>query len=119
MSTPQLPVHKHVHLIQKHTQVTTALTPAERDLLSGKLASLAKALEPGLSRLNWNSRGIDDFVAKAGAAVHDFKGLVNQVRSLIPYVIAAACARPVRMAAKAGPAATCWPKHMLTLIPPR
>ena len=60
-------------------QVIGALSPAERDLLSSKLAALARALEPGLVRLNWSSRGIDDFVSKAGAAVHEFQGLVNQV----------------------------------------
>lgn len=62
------------------TQATSALSPAEADLLSARLAALAKALEPGLGRLNWNSRGVDDFVSKAGAAVHDFNGLVNQAR---------------------------------------
>ncbi len=62
-------------------QATSALSPAEADLLSARLAALAKALEPGLGRLNWNSRGVDDFVSKAGAAVHDFNGLVNQARA--------------------------------------
>jgi hypothetical protein len=60
-------------------QVVGALSDAERDLLSAKLAALAHGLEPGLVRLNWNSRGIDDFVGKAGAAVHEFRGVVNQV----------------------------------------
>ena len=66
-------------------QVVDALGPAERDLLSSKLAGLARALEPGLSRLNWNSRGIDDFVGKAGAAVHEFQGLVNQASARVHF----------------------------------
>lgn len=61
-------------------QVVNGLSAAEADLLSARLATLARALEPGLGRLNWSSRGIDDFVAKANAAVHDFQALVNQVR---------------------------------------
>jgi hypothetical protein len=59
--------------------VVDSLSPAECDLLSARLAALARSLEPGLARLNWNSRGIDDFVGKANAAVHDFQVLVNQV----------------------------------------
>lgn len=69
-------VHRHICAFP---QVVGVLSPAECDLLSSKLASLARSLEPGFSRLNWNSRGIDDFVGKAGAAVHEFQGLVNQV----------------------------------------
>lgn len=60
-------------------QVVNALSAAERDLLSSNLQALARSLEPGLTRLNWNSRGVDDFVGKANAAVHEFQGLVNQV----------------------------------------
>ena len=60
-------------------QVVGALSPPERDLLSARLAVLARSLEPGLCHLNWNSRGIADFVGKANAAVHDFEVMVNQV----------------------------------------
>ena len=76
--------HRWVISLAPGVQVVDGLSPAERDLLSTRLASLAQALEPGLGRLNWISRGIDDFVAKAGAAVHDFQGLVNQVRRCGP-----------------------------------
>ncbi len=47
--------------------------------MSGKLADLERCLDPGLSRLNWNSLGIPEFVAAVTRSVHEFQSLMNQV----------------------------------------
>jgi dynein heavy chain len=56
------------------------LAPVEVDLLSARLAALDAALEPGLTRLNWNSRGIDAFVGATTKAVQEFQALHHSMR---------------------------------------
>lgn len=62
------------------TQVTGSLTPVEAQLLSVRLASLERCLEPGLGRLNWNNRGIDAFVAATTKAIQEFAALHHSVQ---------------------------------------
>ncbi len=57
-----------------------ALSPVEASLLNAKLSALEACLEPGLTRLNWNSRGIDSFVATTTKAIHKFQGLHHSVK---------------------------------------
>lgn len=61
-------------------QVVEALSPVEASLLNAKLSALEACLEPGLTRLNWNSRGIDSFVATTTKAIHEFQGLHHSVK---------------------------------------
>lgn len=63
-----------------HLQVVNSLTAVEANLLSARLAALEACLEPGLSRLNWSSRGIDSFVATTTKAIHDFQALHHSVK---------------------------------------
>jgi dynein heavy chain len=64
----------------EHAQVTGALTGVEAALLSAKLSELEACLEPGLSRLNWNSRGIHSFVQNAMKSLQEFSSLLNSVQ---------------------------------------
>lgn len=61
-------------------QVVEALSPVEVSLLNAKLSALEACLEPGLTRLNWNSRGIDSFIATTTKAINEFQGLHHTVK---------------------------------------
>lgn len=61
-------------------QVVAALTPVEASLLNARLTALEGCLEPGLTRLNWNSRGIDSFVATTTKAIHESQALHHSVK---------------------------------------
>lgn len=61
-------------------QVVDALSPVEFSLLNAKLSALEVCLEPGLTRLNWNSRGIDSFVATTTKAINEFQALHHSVK---------------------------------------
>lgn len=61
-------------------QVVDALSPVEVSLLNAKLSALEACLEPGLTRLNWNSRGIDSFVATTTKAIQEFQALHHSVK---------------------------------------
>lgn len=56
------------------------MTLVETSLLQAKLSSLEACLEPGLTRLNWNSRGIDAFVANTTKAIQEFQALHHSVK---------------------------------------
>lgn len=57
-----------------------SLTPVEASLLNAKLSALEACLEPGLTRLNWNSRGIDSFVATTTKSIQEFQALHHSVK---------------------------------------
>lgn len=61
-------------------QVVSSLSPVEGSLLNAKLVALEACLEPGLTRLNWNSRGIDSFVATTTKAIKEFQALHHSVK---------------------------------------
>ncbi|KAJ1496773.1 Dynein heavy chain 10, axonemal [Coelomomyces lativittatus] len=44
------------------------------------MAELHRVLKPGLTRLNWTSLGISDFIQKCNQEINKFSSLVNQVR---------------------------------------
>jgi hypothetical protein len=60
--------------------VVDALSPVEVSLLNAKLSALEACLEPGLTSLNWNSRGIDSFVATTTKAINEFQALHHSVK---------------------------------------
>lgn len=68
------------NLLQEYYGITESLSSVERGLLSAKLATLELSLEPGLTRLNWNSRGVQAFVEAATKALQEFKGLLHSVQ---------------------------------------
>ena len=50
-------------MLERHAAASAPLRSAERALLSEQLAALEAVLEPGLTRINWSSLTIPDFVA--------------------------------------------------------
>ena len=65
---------KHWH------DVIDQLNDIEKSLLSVRITELESVLDPGFSRLNWNSLGVQDFVASAEKSINEFSSLVNQVQ---------------------------------------
>ncbi|CAG9462277.1 unnamed protein product [Pedinophyceae sp. YPF-701] len=65
-------------LLQSYHKATQ-LDDIHRQLLSGRLAQLRRAMDMGFSPLNWNSLGIADFLASANKAIKEFQSLVSQV----------------------------------------
>jgi hypothetical protein len=57
-----------------------ALSPVKVSLLNAKLSALEACLEPGLTRLNWNSQGIDSFVGTTTKAIQEFQALHHSVK---------------------------------------
>jgi hypothetical protein len=78
VATAASPSLKHTHAVTR--QVTEALSPVEVNLLSVRLTALEASLTPGLTHLNWNSRGIDAFVAVTTKAIQEFQGLHHSVK---------------------------------------
>lgn len=50
-------------MLERHAAASASVRSAERALLSEQLAALEAALKPGLTRLNWTSLTIPEFVA--------------------------------------------------------
>lgn len=61
-------------------QVISQLTAVEKNLMSQKLYNLEHCLDPGLTRLNWNSLGIKEFIDSCTKSIHEFQSLMNQVQ---------------------------------------
>lgn len=66
-------------LLASHAAAAAGLSTADRNLLKGRIASLDHVLEPGLTRLNWSSLGIMDFVTNAQRSISEFASLAAQV----------------------------------------
>ena len=67
-------------MLQNLYNVIDPLTPAERKLLYIHLNDMKRVLKPGLSRLNWNSLGIPEFLSKCNQEINKVSSLVNQIR---------------------------------------
>lgn len=50
-------------MLERHAAASASVRSTARALLSEQLTALDAALEPGLSRLNWTSLTIPEFVA--------------------------------------------------------
>ena len=77
-------------MLKHYHDVIGQLNEIERSLLSVRLAELESVLDPGFTRLNWNSLGVQDFVASTEKSINEFSSLVNQVQknsSIIDKVI--------------------------------
>lgn len=97
-------------LLEHRRQVVAALSSAERALLSDHLASLDRALLPGVERLNWVSLAVPEFVGSATKAIEQFQALSAQVAkhaSMIEKVVRAISSAQLLSLAPAavGPAA--------------
>lgn len=52
------------HMLERYHSVLTSLDNAEASLLEDHMRELRRVIRPGAKRLNWNSLGINDFIAK-------------------------------------------------------
>lgn len=46
-----------------YNEILKTLLPVEKPLLKKRIESMDKALEDGISKLTWNSAGIDGFIS--------------------------------------------------------
>ncbi|KAL7749213.1 hypothetical protein RI367_005365 [Sorochytrium milnesiophthora] len=67
-------------MLQGYDGVLDKLDEAEIKLLHNQLLELQRVIKPGLTRLNWTSLGIPDFIAKCTQETNKFSSLVNQIR---------------------------------------
>ncbi|XP_064619187.1 dynein axonemal heavy chain 10-like isoform X2 [Lineus longissimus] len=68
------------HMLNRYHNVLASLDHAESVLLEDHMKELRRVIRPGSKRLNWNSLGISDFIAKCGSAIAKFESLVNQIQ---------------------------------------
>ncbi|XP_035829687.1 dynein heavy chain 10, axonemal isoform X2 [Aplysia californica] len=78
---------KYIHYVDGLTRMLTryhcllaSLDHAEAALLDDHQRDLRRMLRPGAKRLNWNSLGINDYIAKCESAIAKFESLVNQIQ---------------------------------------
>uniref|UniRef100_A0A0G4IFQ9 AAA+ ATPase domain-containing protein n=1 Tax=Chromera velia CCMP2878 TaxID=1169474 RepID=A0A0G4IFQ9_9ALVE len=77
-------------MLKSYKAVTEDLSPVEKQLLSKQLETLEKCLQPGISPLNWNSLGIQDFIDSCNKGIATFKEVRDQVEKnadLIEHVV--------------------------------
>ncbi|KAJ3336288.1 Dynein heavy chain 10, axonemal, partial [Gonapodya sp. JEL0774] len=67
-------------VVASHRQVLESLDVAERKLLGSHIMELRRVIKPGLTRLNWNSLGIADYIQKCTAEINKFSSIVNSIR---------------------------------------
>ncbi|RKP21444.1 hypothetical protein ROZALSC1DRAFT_11414, partial [Rozella allomycis CSF55] len=66
-------------MLKSYNEQLNMLDSAEKKLLVEQIQGLKRVLKPGLTRLNWNSLGITDFLQRANQEISKFAALVNQV----------------------------------------
>ncbi|XP_014674920.1 PREDICTED: dynein heavy chain 10, axonemal-like [Priapulus caudatus] len=67
-------------MLARYHSLLLSLDPPEYELLADNIKELRRVIEPGAKRLNWNSLGIYDFVAKCEKAIGKFESIVNQIQ---------------------------------------
>lgn len=67
-------------MLRNLTNVMAPLNVAERKLLQSHLSEVKRVMKPGLTRLNWNSLGIPEFIHKCTQEIIKVQSLVNQIR---------------------------------------
>ena len=67
-------------MLRRYRLCLHGLTDTETQLLSVKIATLAKVLWPGFATLNWMSLGIHEFVIACDDKINEFIGLTRLVR---------------------------------------
>ena len=67
-------------MLRRYRLCLHGLTDTETQLLSVKIATLAKVLWPGFATLNWMSLGIPEFVIACDDKINEFIGLTRLVR---------------------------------------
>ncbi|XP_074640231.1 dynein axonemal heavy chain 10-like [Tubulanus polymorphus] len=67
-------------MLNRYHNILNSLDNAETNLLEDHMRDLRRVIRPGSRRLNWNSLGISDFIAKCDSAIGKFESLVNQIQ---------------------------------------
>ncbi|KXS21993.1 hypothetical protein M427DRAFT_494431 [Gonapodya prolifera JEL478] len=67
-------------MVNLHRQQVEPLDIAERKLLGLHIMELRRVIRPGLTRLNWNSLGISDYIQKCITEINKFASIVNSIR---------------------------------------
>ncbi|KAI9188096.1 hypothetical protein H9P43_002487 [Blastocladiella emersonii ATCC 22665] len=67
-------------MLHNYHDLLERLDEAELTLFEGHVAELQRVMKPGLTRLNWTSLGIPDFIQKCNQEISKFTSLMNQVR---------------------------------------
>eukprot|EP01028_Stygiella_incarcerata_P003072 TRINITY_DN1583_c0_g3_i1.p1 TRINITY_DN1583_c0_g3~~TRINITY_DN1583_c0_g3_i1.p1 ORF type:complete len:4602 (-),score=1271.77 TRINITY_DN1583_c0_g3_i1:125-13930(-) len=67
-------------VVNRYHEAQGLLKSAERDLMDTHVVALAKVIRRGLTTLNWNSLGIQDFIDDANRHISEFHARVKQVQ---------------------------------------
>ena len=67
-------------MLRNLRNVVEPLNAAERKLLLTHLNEVKRIMKPGLTRLNWNSLGIPEYIHKCNQEINKVSSLVNQIR---------------------------------------
>ncbi|RKO96124.1 hypothetical protein CAUPRSCDRAFT_12174 [Caulochytrium protostelioides] len=67
-------------MLAQYHDVLANLEASERKLLAGHIAALKRTIKPGVTRLNWNSLGIQEFTKRCLVEIGKFSSMVNQIR---------------------------------------
>jgi dynein heavy chain len=67
-------------MLRNLVNVVGPLNSAERNLLQAHLNEVKRIMKPGLTRLNWNSLGIPEYIHKCNQEINKVSSLVNQIR---------------------------------------
>jgi dynein heavy chain len=67
-------------MIHEYHTVLDHLDPAETNLLKSHLTELKRVISPGLTRLNWNSLGISNYIQRCNQEISKLQGLLNHVK---------------------------------------
>ncbi|NXJ08832.1 DYH10 protein, partial [Odontophorus gujanensis] len=69
------------HMLDHYHNLVETLNEAETRLLDDHIQELWKVFKSGQRRLNWNSLGIADFIARCKQAIEKFEFLVHQIHA--------------------------------------
>ncbi|RKO94122.1 dynein heavy chain and region D6 of dynein motor-domain-containing protein [Blyttiomyces helicus] len=67
-------------MLNSYNAILDVLDVAERKLLQAHVAELKRVMKPGITRLNWNSLGIPEFIQRCNQEINKFSSMVNQIR---------------------------------------
>ena len=67
-------------MIASLSEILTALTDVERQVLSVKIGELGLCLKPSFGTLNWNSLAIEDFIGTCNKAIKEFQDVLHQIQ---------------------------------------
>ncbi|XP_060639849.2 dynein axonemal heavy chain 10-like [Anolis sagrei] len=67
------------HMLDRYHHLIATLNEAEAQLVEDHVQDLWRVFRPGYKRLNWNSLGIADYIARCTLAIDKFESLIHQI----------------------------------------